>query len=294
MAKKPSKPPRILIYGIEGVGKSSFIDGAPNPTAICPEGGFDTLDNVHEERGIKTWDDLRATVKRMIAEPKKFSTLGLDSADWIEKLAHQKIVGASGKTIITVAGGYGSGYRQSEMMHKELIDDLAELREKHQMIIIVTAHYQVKEVRDPDAIADYDQFEIKCHEMVSSLWREWVDALLFCRFETFVKDGGDDGKTVAKGTGNRIMFTEKRPAFQAKNRYGLPPQINDVSYHAFEEARKLCRIDSVDVLRAEALTLSDSVLDEEMRLKVIDTIANATGENMLNAIIARIKKVVAT
>ncbi len=291
--KKSDYPARVVIYGIEGVGKSTFGDEAPNSVFISPEGGTEQLKRGIALPNIKTFKDVEESVQELITGEHDYKSLILDSADWIEKLAHSQIVGAGTKSIITVNGGYGAGFRDSEMMHKRLIEKLSELREKRGMNIIVTAHYQVKKVKDPDAIADYDQFEIKCHEMVSSLWREWADALLFCRFETYIKDGGDEGKTIAKGSGKRIMFTEKRPAFQAKNRYGLPAQIDDVSWEAFDQARRTARINPLEGLVSEAKTLAQKIADPLIQEKVLNSIVDAKTENMLNAIIQRVKKITA-
>lgn len=94
------------------------------------------------------------------------------------------------------------------------------------MAIIVTAHAHVKPVKDPSMPHDYDAYEIKCHELVSSLWREWVDALLFVRFRTFTNDSEETQRARAVSDGQRVVYTVKQPSFQAKNRYGLPPEMN--------------------------------------------------------------------
>ena len=88
------------------------------------------------------------------------------------------------------------------------------------------------------------------------------------------------------------MFTEKRPAFQAKNRYGLPAQINDVSYKAFDDARKLCRIDPLEGLKNEAVILANGITDMELKTKVAASINGAKSEQELNVIIGKIKKVI--
>jgi len=220
-----------MIYGVEGVGKSTFGARAPKPIFISPEGGTDELrsadgSGVDQIPGVATWDDIRTAVKSVLNSKHDYQTLVLDSADWIEKTAHTKIIGTSGRSIITANGGYGAGYRESEAMHKALLDDISMVRENRNMAVIVTAHAHVRQVKDPEAIADYDGFEIKCHEFVSSLWREWVDALLFARFRTFIKQGENNEKVRALGDDTRVVYTVKRPAFQAKNRYGLPPEMD--------------------------------------------------------------------
>lgn len=226
----PDNPFRVLIYSGPGIGKSTFGALSEDPIFITPEGGVDQLKDRHGKkskflRGMNSWDVIRAGVISLINDKHEFKTLVLDSADWIEKTCHTKIIGASGKDIIRCNGGYGSGYREAEKLHIDLINDLTILREKRGMNIIVTAHEQVKEVKDPAALQPYDRFEIKCHQFVSSLWREFVDALLFARFRTFVKGEGD-AKAKAFTDGTRVVYTQETPAFQAKNRYGLPPEMD--------------------------------------------------------------------
>lgn len=225
----PNKPVRIMIYGVEGTGKSTFGAKSEKPIFISAEGGNDQLTDaeghqLNEMLNVDTWDGMRAAVQSLIKEQHDYKTLVVDSADWIESLAHVKIIGASGKDIIRCNGGYGSGYRESQNLHKSLIDDLSILREKKGMNIVVTAHAHVKDVKDPSANADYQSFEIKCHEFVSALWREWVDGLFFVRFATFLKSD-DSSKARAFGDGSRVIYTVKQPAFQAKNRYEMPAEI---------------------------------------------------------------------
>lgn len=226
----PNKPIRIMVYGVEGVGKSTLGARADRPVFLTPEGGTDRLVSATgspiDEMPTTSWDQLRANVKALTNEQHDFKTVIIDSADWVEKLCHAKIIGTSGRSIITCNGGYGTGYRESERLHRELIEELSALREKRNVNIIVTAHAHVKAVKDPEMTEDYDAFEIKCHEMVSSLWREWVDGLFFVRFRTFVKAGEEGKKAKALGDDSRVLYTVKRPAFQAKNRFGLAPEYN--------------------------------------------------------------------
>jgi hypothetical protein len=262
-----NKPPRVLIYGEPGCGKTTFASKSESPLFISQEGGADQL-NVDELQGISTWETLKKGLHDVLTQPHDFKTLVLDSADWIEKLAHQAIIGTSGKDIIRANGGYGAGFRDSERMHKELIDMLSSIREKRNMGIVVTAHAHVKPVKDPSMMQDYDAFEIKTHELVSSLWREWVDALLFVRFRTFVKES-ESSKARALSDGTRVMFTVKQPSFQAKNRYGLPPEM-PFGFDAWDEFIKYATTGSEkqDSVLAEIHGLMENIKDEALLAKV--------------------------
>lgn len=285
----PNKPLRIMPYGVEGVGKSTLGAKSDRPIFISPEGGTDQLTNSSGEpvdemlfkepklgsdgkpvyTSIDNWDKLIASLKRLVIEPHDFKTVVLDSADWIEGLAHRKIIGSSDKTITTVDGGYGAGYRKSQNMHQELIEILATLRDARNMNVVVPAHAHVKTVKDPGVVDDYDAFEIKCHEFVSSLWREWVDGLFFIRFKTFSKSGelNDTAKARAFSDGTRVIYTVKQPAFQAKNRYGMPPEM--VFTENFWQ-------DLVGYAR-KAPKQDDPVAVEELRCRMLDDIVAMVG-----------------
>lgn len=289
----PNRPVRAMIYGVEGVGKSTLGAKSDNPIFITPEGGTDRLTDskgnpIDEMPNILTWDDVRNAVRMLATEAHVFETVVLDSADWIEKLCHAQIIGKSGKSITTCNGGYGAGYRQSEIMHKELIDDLAVLRERRGMNVIITAHAAVRIVKDPSMPEDYESFEIKCHEMVSSLYREWVDVLLFARFRTFVNPSSTQ-KARAISDGTRVAYASKQPSFQAKNRYGMPAEL-PFTEDFWNVLNGYARVDPAKV-RAEILGLREKVSPE--KLAVVDkTITDAGNDpNKLAAILKRLKEV---
>lgn len=277
--KKYKKPPRVMIMGTPGIGKTSFGAKGPNPIAITPEGGADEIPGLKEMPDVKTWGDVCGAVKELLTTKHPFQTLVLDSADWIEKLCHAEIIKGTGKTIVTVNKGYGAGYRASEQMHRELISDLTELREKKGMHIVVTAHPMVKTVKDPDAPQEYECFQIKCHEYVSALWREWVDALLFARWETHVKVDDEAAKGRAIGTGKRLVFTTETPSFQAKNRYRLP-HVMEFTEHYWNDFMKAAGhgITGLEELRAEC----DELLKKVSDVGLSSQIANYATENWNN------------
>lgn len=301
----PNKPARILIYGIEGVGKSTLGANADKPIFITPEGGADHLKRidgvpVDEMTGITTWDTVRKAVKDLLKEDHDYKTCVIDSADWLEKICHAKIIGASNKDIIRVNGGYSAGLRDSERMHRELIEDLSELRDKRGMNIIVTAHYQVKEVKDPDMMEDYDGYQIKCDERVSSLWREWVEALLFARFKTYInKNDNANKKARAIGDDSRVVYTIKRPAFQAKNRYGLPPEMDftenfwNVIKGYIAKGIQKPNEESLEVVLAEVNELMAKVEDDSTQAIVKKTIEERKGDvSELKKIRLRLRSIV--
>lgn len=279
----PNRPTRIMIYGQEGAGKSTFGAYSDSPVFISTEGGTDQITNqkgepIDEMQNVKTWDGLMDAVKALRTEQHLFKTLVLDSADWIEKLAHKDILSEENdKDIIRANGGYGAGLSQSENMHRELIEELEKLRNEKNMNVIVTAHTHVKTFKDPTAPKDYDVFEIKCHEKVSSIWREWVDILMFVRFDSHLKDDGKKTTKIVKalGDGGRTAYFVKEPAFQAKNRYGIPAKL-PFTFQTWDTIRPYINKAPIDQtaeqVYADCLELLPKVPDVETRNKATENV----------------------
>lgn len=290
LTNKP-EPYRLLIYGIEGVGKSKFGAESEKPIFISVEGGTSHLrtrdmGKVPVMPGVNSFKDIKDSVLELITEKHDFKTLVLDSLDWIESFAHKEIIGDSTKDIIRVNGGYGAGYRESQSMHVGLKDLIERLRVERQMNIILTAHYEIKPVKNPEAIADYDGFRIKLHEYVSSLWREYVDCTFYAKFETLVAAPKDGEKVIVTGQGKRLMYTQARPHFQAKNRYNLPFEM-PVDFRAFEKGYK--DFHSALFVSAEQLLIDLNQLAEKMPKDEAEKMLNAARE--ANGNVATLNKI---
>ena len=227
------QPHFVLLYGVDGVGKSTFGAEAPNPIFLGPEDGLGMLDVPHFPTP-KTWADIKAAVNDLIMEDHQYKTLVLDSIDWIEPLlwAHLCKEGEV-KSIEQVAGGFGKGYVLAREQWQEFLKSLARLRKK--MNIVAIAHALIKTTEDPYEGERYDRYLVKMNDRAADLWREAVDCVLFANFETNFRKEQGAKKAKAFGEGKRVMFTERRPAFDAKNRFHLPFQM-PLSWQAFADA----------------------------------------------------------
>ena len=207
-----------LIYGTSGVGKSFWASHAPNPVFITTEKGTEQLD-VARFPQVESIGELLAQVRALQTEKHKFDSVVLDSLDWVEPLIW-KAVCDEGKveTIEQYAGGYGKGYVRALDLWRTLLKELSVLNDK--MHVLLIGHAQIKSFQDPELPSAYDRYQLKINDKAAALVREAADAVLFARFETeLVKT---NGKTRAYGEGNRIMYTESRPGWDAKNRFQLP------------------------------------------------------------------------
>ena len=227
-------PPRIVIYGEHGLGKSTFAAGAPAPIFIQTEDGLASLDVASFPLAARHEDVLEA-VGALYNEQHSFETVVLDSLDWCEKLIWSYVARKHDKQSIEDFG-YGKGYTVAAEAMGELLAGLNALRTERGMAVILTAHAQVKRFDDPTS-ASYDRFELALHKAASALVSEWADVIAFATHDTIVRteEAGFNKKLKKAVASDRVIHVERQPAFNAKNRYGLPPKL-PLSWDSFSSA----------------------------------------------------------
>jgi hypothetical protein len=218
-------PPRVLLYGPHKIGKTTFGASAPNAVVLPLEEGIGRLE-VPSFPLLRTFTEVMEALLSLRNEPHDFATAVIDSADWLEPIVWQQTCARYQKKDIEDFG-YGKGYVAALDDWRILIDTLGDLRMQRNMAIIVIAHANVKRYDDPTS-EPYDRYQIKLQDRASALLEEWVDAILFLNQRVSIasdKVGRDQSRKRGVGTGERIIYTEERPAFKAGNRYGLPTEL---------------------------------------------------------------------
>lgn len=165
-----------------------------------------------------------------------FKTLVLDSIDFAEPLLWAHVCAADGKKNIEEYG-YGKGYLRAMDEARLFFRGLEALRNKRGMAIIITSHCEVRKHEAPDSLG-YDRYQLSLDKRLGAFVHDWVDALLFAQWKVHVvkEDKGFGGeRTRGVGSGERVLYTEERPGWWAKNRYALPAQL-PLSWTAFVDA----------------------------------------------------------
>ena len=233
MTGKETQIPRLLIYGAEGVGKSSFAASAPKAVFIQTEDGLGNIDTSKFPL-VEDFDEMMLQLKAVRDEEHDYQTLCVDSLDWLERIIWERVCRDYGvKNIEVAAGGYGRGYQMALTYWRQFISILNEIRVKRRMAIILVAHAKVERFEDPEHPA-YDRYSPRLHKLANSLICEWVDAVLFATRRMRVDS--DTGKAAAVGAdgGERVLRTTGSPAYIAKNRFSLPTEMS-LSWQAFVE-----------------------------------------------------------
>jgi hypothetical protein len=212
-----SKPIRVLLYGVEGVGKSTFASGARGAIFLGAEDGTSELD-VARFPEPKTWADVFGAITELGSQEHDFRTLVIDTLDWLEPLCWEHIC-RSGKKQSIEDFGYGKGYAAALDEWRRLVALIERVRNAKQLNVIALAHSQIRPFKNP-AGEDYDRYELKLHPKAGGLLKEWCDCVLFANYETLTDDSSGRAKGIS--TGNRMVHTQRTAAWDAKNRYSLP------------------------------------------------------------------------
>jgi hypothetical protein len=266
------RPHLILIYGPDGVGKSTWAASAPQPVFLGTEQGTNFLD-VARFPTPKNWGEIEEAIKELAHEQHDYRTLVIDSLDWLEPLLHEQICREHGaKSIELAAGGYGKGYTEAVERWGRFMKSINHLRETRNMNVILIAHSETKTFNDAQLQISYERYQLKLHKNASPKFKEWVDCVLFANYETYTKK---DGSSIqAFGEGERKIWTEGRPGYDAKNRMGLPNCL-PLSWEHYEKAY----FESIDggqkpenvINRIEDLLKNPEVTDD-LKEKVIETV----------------------
>jgi len=215
---KQQRAQRVVIYGVESVGKSTFAAKFPNPLFLDIEQGTSHLDVDRCE--INTWKQL--TDALIEAKATDYQTVVIDSADWAERLCVEDLLASTKKTSVEDFG-FGKGWVMVAERMSRMLSSVDQLIDAGKNVVLI-AHSKIVRFEAPDALAAYDRYELKLSKQSSPLLKEFADELWFLRFKTKVSTS-ETGKGKGVGGKERILLTTHSAAYDAKTRSGLAEEL---------------------------------------------------------------------
>ena len=222
--KAKLKPPRFVLYGPGGIGKTTFASSMGKCIIVQAEDGIGKIENPHFDVA-KTFTEFMDNLNSLLTEDHEYKSVAIDSLDWLEVLMWDHVCKQNGWDHISSAA-YGKGYTAAIEQWRTYLEVLNKLRDEKSMTVIQIAHNQIRRYEDPSQ-EPHDRHEIKLHRKAADLIVEHSDAVFFANYkvgniQVKGKNGGMTTRTVA---GDRTIFTEASPGYMAKNRYGLDAEM---------------------------------------------------------------------
>jgi hypothetical protein len=215
---KQTRAQRVVLYGVESVGKSTFAAQFPKPLFLDIEQGTSHLDV--DRCDINSWKQLTDALAE--AKATDYQTIVIDSADWAERLCVEDLLSTSKKTSIEDFG-YGKGWVMVAERISRMLTSVDALIDSGKHVVLI-AHSRIVKFEAPDALAPYDRYELKLSKQCSPLLKEFADELWFLRFKTKVSTS-DTGRGKGIGGKERILLTTHSAAYDAKTRSGLAEEL---------------------------------------------------------------------
>lgn len=290
---KLKDPLRIMIYGTEGVGKSTLAAHAPSPLWLDIEDGSGRLDVARypfrDEPGghvPRSYEEVVAAVDDLIATPSDFKTLVIDTADRLEALVWRYIVD---RDSVKVKGGlqnvddygFGKGYQIAVDEWRNLCARVDRLRVVRGMSVVVLAHAQVRTFKSPES-EDFDRYTLQINDKLGGFLKGWADVVGFACFEGGAKRAPGTKQVKGWSTDRRLLRLVRTAAYDAKGRGGMPAELELDPTNPWAPLAKA--IDDAAGLTAEQLAALISgeaarIGDDELTAKVDAAVKTAVEKN---------------
>lgn len=236
---KRADPPVILLYGVDGIGKTSLAAEFPDPIYLATDGERPPSDvDLATPGTIETFDDLLNIFSELLTEEHDRRTVIIDSLDGLEPLIWRATCARLGLNSIEEAG-FGKGYVEADTEWNEYLSALAALAQAG-MYVVQLAHPEIVRFDSPTT-DPYNRYTIKLHKRANALVREKSDIVAFMNYRITIKEKEVARQTKvahAEGGKERQVHLNEGAGFNAKNRYSMPDTVSYRKGHGFTELAK--------------------------------------------------------
>lgn len=208
--------PKLMIYGLSGVGKSTLASKLKNPVFIDMEGGLNYMD-VARTPTLTSYASVLKVLGELFnvaeAGKREYDTIVIDSVDWLVRKVVEKAAGIDknklDETLNRSNGGYGNGKQVLENHIRTYLLPLLVTLNKQGYGICLIAHADRKVLMNSDG-SDIEQIAPKIDVNTMNTFVEWCDNVFFLKKDI---------------SGERVLVLESDDVALAKNRLGLTGEV---------------------------------------------------------------------
>lgn len=280
---------KVVIYGQEGVGKSTLASCFPGAVFIDCEGSTTRM-NVRRLQKPTSWQMLCDEVEfvRQRHADKGYQTLIFDTFDWAERLALDDIC-ATHKVNGIEGLNYGKGWEYEKEMIGRFLDSTERLIAEGVNVVFL-CHAISRKATVPEVMDEYDHWELKLGSKttnkIAPLLKEWSDMTLFLAFRTNVIATDDKGKKHKATSTERVMYTTKSAWWDAKNRFGLP-EILPIDFGAIAHLFSPATVSNMETVQQPVQTPAQQMVAQAqaqgIRTTPIDDVSDFKSQEELAA-----------
>lgn len=218
-------PPKIILYGLHGVGKTTFAADAGALVVDC-ENGCGAIPNLKRTPYLETWEEMRSWLVGLAKEKKLPNVLAVDTLDWmIQRIIEHVTIKLDGKkpddVTNTLGSAHGGFFKARDIVKNIVYRDMIPILNSFTArgcAVLMLAHAANLNLKSPEGF-DIPTAAPALPEWILGTFVEWVDIVFYAT----------DDQT------GRNMRARGTPSVMAKNRYSLPDVI-PMSWNVFMDA----------------------------------------------------------